>query len=160
MNPDPTMSTSDAPSRARSLAASDRGMILSTLWIALMFNYLYCDVMVFMDTRLLNEYLTGTVNGLTITPGFLLGGAVLMQIPITLIVLSRVLTVKPNRWANIVAGSVMTVVQLTTLFVARPTMYYLFFSIIEIAVTSFIVWYAWKWRVSQGHATPDAVVST
>lgn len=135
-------------------------MILSTLWIAVMFNYLYCDVMAFMDTRLLNEYLTGTVNGLTITPGFLLGGAVLMQIPISMIVLSRVLKVKPNRWANIVAGSVMTVVQLTTVLAVRPTMYYLFFSIIEIAVTSFIVWYAWKWRVSQGHATPDSLVST
>jgi len=160
MNSDPTTSTTDASSRARSLAASNRGMILSTLWIAVMFNYLYCDIMAFMDTRLLNEYLTGTVNGLTITPGFLLGGAVLMQVPIAMIVLSRVLTVKPNRWANIVAGSVMTVVQLTTLFVARPTMYYLFFSIIEIAVTSFIVWYAWKWRLAQSHATPDSLVST
>ena len=160
MNSGPTTPTTVASSRARSLATSDRAMILSTLWIAVMFNYLYCDVMAFMDARLLNEYLTGTVNGLPTTPGFLLGGAVLMQIPISMIVLSRVLKVKPNRWANIVAGSLMTVVQLTTLLVARPTMYYLFFSIIEIAITSFIVWYAWRWRVTQAHATPDSSVST
>ena len=125
-----------------------------------MFNYLYCDIMAFMDTRLLNEYLTGTVNGLAITPGFLLGGAVLMQIPISMIVLSRVLKVRPNRWANIVAGSLMTAVQLTTLLVARPTTYYVFFSTIEIAVTSFIVWYAWKWRVSEAEPTPGSGVST
>lgn len=125
-----------------------------------MFNYLYCDVMAFMDARLLKEYLTGNVNGLNLTQGFLLGGAALMQIPISMIVLSRMLKVKPNRWANIVAGSLMTIIQLTTLLVARPTMYYLFFSIIEIAVTSFIVWYAWKWRVLDAHPTPDSSVST
>lgn len=32
-----------------------------------------------------------------------------------------------------------------TLFVAVPTIYYVFFSAIEIVCTSMIVWYAWKW---------------
>jgi threonine/homoserine/homoserine lactone efflux protein len=39
----------------------------------------------------------------------------------------------------------MTVVQVASLFVAVPTMYYAFFSVIEIAATAFIVWSAWKW---------------
>jgi len=39
----------------------------------------------------------------------------------------------------------MTVVQFATLFVTVPTMYYAFFSAIEIATTATIVLYAWKW---------------
>ena len=39
----------------------------------------------------------------------------------------------------------MTVVQIASLFAGTPTHYYIFFSIIEIACTSFIVCYAWKW---------------
>ena len=39
----------------------------------------------------------------------------------------------------------MTVALIVTLFVAVPTLHYIFFSIIEIACTAFIVWYAWRW---------------
>jgi hypothetical protein len=35
----------------------------------------------------------------------------------------------------------MTVVQTSSLFVGRPTLYYVFFSAIEIARTAVIVWY-------------------
>ena len=150
----PNESPTELIQTARSVSAIDRGKLLSTLWIAVMFNFLYCDLMALMDSTLLKQYLAGNVNGIDISQGSLLGGAVLMQIPIAMIVLSRVLKHRVNRWANIAAGSVMTVIQFTTLFVARPTMYYAFFSGIEIACTSFIVWYAWKWRVSPGHPNP------
>jgi hypothetical protein len=62
-----------------------------------------------------------------------------------MVVLSQLLKNKANRWVNIIAGTIMTAVQLLTLFVAVPTMYYLFFSIIEIATTAAIVWSAWGW---------------
>jgi membrane protein implicated in regulation of membrane protease activity len=51
---------------------------------------------------------------------------------------------KLNRWANIVAGIIMTVVQSLILLPLSPTIYYVFFSIIEIATTALIVWYAGK----------------
>ena len=119
---------------------------LSTLWIFAMFNYLYCDVMSLMDPRFLKQYLTGSVGGVHVTPGFLLCAAVLMEIPTAMVLLSRALGYRANRMANIVAGILMTVVQFSTLFFgSTPTIYYVFFSIIEIACTAFIVWYAWKW---------------
>jgi threonine/homoserine/homoserine lactone efflux protein len=68
-----------------------------------------------------------------------------MEIPMAMVLLSRVLKYRANRWANIVAGILMTVVQFSTLFLgSSPTPFYLFFSVIEIACTSVIVWYAWK----------------
>ena len=124
----------------------ERKVILSTLWIFAMFNYLYCDIMTVMDPVQLNQLLTGS-NGITINEKFLLGAAILMEIPIAMIFLSRIMNYKSNRMANIIAGVIMSVVQSMSLFVGNgsPTVYYLFFSVIEISCTLFIVWYAWKW---------------
>jgi Family of unknown function (DUF6326) len=119
---------------------------LSTLWIFAALNYLYCDVISLMDPELLPLYLRGNVDGLELTPGFLLGAAILIEIPIAMVLLSRVLPYGANRWANIAAGTIMTAVQSATLFVGAPAPYYLFFSVIEIATTVLIVWFAWTWR--------------
>ncbi|MCZ7402154.1 MAG: DUF6326 family protein [Candidatus Methanoperedens sp.] len=119
---------------------------LSTLWIFVMFNYLYCDFMGLMDPELLKQYMTGNVGGIQITQEFFLGAAILMEIPIAMVLLSRIFKYRANRWANIIAGTIMTAVQFSTLFFgSSPTIYYVFFSIIEISCTSLIVWYAWKW---------------
>jgi hypothetical protein len=127
-------------------AAMDRKVLLSTIWIFAVFNYLYCDVVSLMDAGLLKQYLTGTVNGMVFNQGYLLGAGILMEIPIAMVLLSRVLKHRANRWANIIAGTIMTAVQILTLFVGTPAMYYVFFSIIEIASTVLIVWFAWNWR--------------
>jgi hypothetical protein len=124
------------------------GTKLSTLWIVVMFNYLYCDVIGLMDADLLRQYVTGSIDGLQITPAFLLGGAALMQIPIWMIFLSRFTRPVTSRRLNIAAGAVMTVVQAATLFAGTPAIYYAFFSAVEIACTCFIVWRAWRWRAT------------
>jgi hypothetical protein len=129
----------------RNNTGSDWKVRLSTLWLFATLNYLYCDVVTVMDPQKLKQFVAGTVGGMEITPGFLLGAGILVEIPIAMVLLSRVLKYKPNRWANIVAGIVMTVVQVLTLLPSAPTMYYAFFSVIEIASTALIVWYAWKW---------------
>ena len=119
---------------------------LSALWLFVTLNHLYCDVAGLMERELLTGYPTGHVGGMEIDQGFLLGAGMLVEIPIAMVLLSRVLRWRASRWANIVAGAVMTVVQLWTLFVGgSPAMYYLLFSVIEIATTAFIVRSAWKW---------------
>ena len=124
----------------------DRKVILSTLWIFVLFNYVYCDILGLMDSSLLKQYLTGTVDGLEITENFLFLGAILMEIPIAMILLSRILNYKVNRWANIFAGAIKTLAMVMTMFVGKPSSYYLFFGSIEIATTLFIIWYAWSWK--------------
>ena len=118
--------------------------LLSTLWIFVTLNYLYCDLVGLMDATLLSQYLAGAVDGLVISQGFLLAASIFIEIPMIMILLSKVLKGKGNRNANIIAGLIMTVVQIATLFLGPVSIYYLFFSIIEIATTAFIVWYAWK----------------
>ena len=140
----------------------DMNVKLSTLWITASLSYLYCDVMSLMDPQLLSQYLEGNVNGLAFTPGFLLGAAILISIPILMVLLSRVLPYRANRWANITAATVMTGVQTATLFIGWPAPYYLYLSIIEIACTVLIVGYAWKWRkpaVQPGVEAPPAATA-
>ncbi len=113
-------------------------VLLSTLWLFAMLTYTYGDVVTLMD-----PVKHGTIQ---LTEGFLLFGSILMMIPISMVLLSRILKYRANRWANIIAGTFMTAFLTVTLFVAVPTMYYAFFSVIEIACTALIVGYAWKWR--------------
>lgn len=119
---------------------------LSTLWIFAILNYLYCDVVGLMDPELLQQYMTGNIGRIHITQGFLLSAAILMEIPISMVFLSRILKYGANRWANIIAGGIMTTVQFSSLFFgSTPTSYYIFFSMIEIICTALIVLFAWKW---------------
>jgi hypothetical protein len=120
---------------------------LSAIWLFATLNYLYCDVVTVMDPEKLNQFISGTVGGMQITPGFLLGASILVEIPIAMVFLSRLLKGRPNRWANILAGILMTVVQTLTLLTSTPTIYYIFFSLVEIAATTSIVWYAWRWVI-------------
>ncbi len=118
---------------------------LSTIWIFVTLNYLYCDLIGLMDSSLLKQYLTGNVDGLAINENFLLYAGILMEIPIAMVLLSRVLRKNMNCWANIMAGSLKTIVMIITLFMGSVTKYYVFFASIEIATTLFIVGYAVKW---------------
>lgn len=127
---------------------------LSILWIFATLNYLYCDVVTLMDPDKLKGFLSGAVGGMEIGQGFLLGAGILVEIPIMMALLSRVLGQRSTRVSNLVAGLIMTVVQLSTVFVGSPTPYYLFFSGIEIATTSIIVWYAWRWRGDDAARNP------
>ena len=121
---------------------------LSLLWIFALLNYLYADVIALWavlgsppaDVPHLGQWA-------------LAGSAVLMEIPIAMIVASRLLPLRANRLANIIAGSIVTLVNGFLTFIpplvglGRPPALpeYLFFATIETVCTVAIVWQAWKW---------------
>jgi len=124
--------------------------LFSTLWIFLMFNYLYCDFLSNMESTVLKGLLDGQIAGMAVTPAFMLNAALLMEIPTAMVLLSRVLPFRVNRWANIVAGLIMTLVQVGSLFVGSgSTPHYIFYSVIEASTAAFIVWFAWNWRAAE-----------
>jgi Family of unknown function (DUF6326) len=133
------------------LEVQDRKAILSTLWIFLTANYIYCDVLAHMESTTLRELITGTIGSIQVTQGFLLTAAIMMEIPFAMMILARVLKYRASRWANMIAGAIMAVIQVGTMGMGTaPTLYYLFYSAIEIACNLFIVWYAWKWTNPEG----------
>jgi hypothetical protein len=138
-------------SNRKTAEMKDRKVILSTLWIFVMFNYIYADILTFFEPGMLEEIMTGSVGGIQFTQGFLLGAAILMETAIAMVLLSRVLKYRANRWANIIAGTIHTAAVSLSMFVGTPALHYIFFGTIEIACTLFIVWYAWTWPNPEGN---------
>jgi len=124
---------------------NNKKVFLSTLWIFLTANYIFCDVFTLFYPESLNQLIAGEMGGMEITQIFLLSFAVLMELTMVMIILSRILSYKLNRLSNIVVGLIMTFIQAATLFSDDNTLHYIFFSCVEIGTTVFIVYYAWKW---------------
>lgn len=113
---------------------------ISILWIVVMINMIFADILSFMLPGFLNDIITGNTP-LGITQEILLVFAVILEIPIVMIFLSRVLKNKTNRWANIIA-SVITII-----FViggGSLALHYIFFATIEVIILLLIITYAWK----------------
>lgn len=125
----------------------DPRRIVSALWLFAILNYLYCDVLGSADPEAVRALISdGGPEGVEMTPGFLLAAAILMTIPMGSVLASRIAPYRFARWSSVVAGIVLTLVQVATLFVGTTTMYYAYFSAIEIATTATIVVIAWRWR--------------
>ena len=119
---------------------------LSLLWLFVMLNYIYADILTLMDSSALNDILSGSLG---VTPILLFMGAILMEIPIAMVFLSLILSHKINKWANILAGIIKTLAVFGSMFVGTPALYYIFFGVIEIITTITIVIIAWKWSESK-----------
>lgn len=115
--------------------------LLSTLWVVVMINMLKADI--------LSLYIPGSAEELARTAGdtpiplLMLGGAIMMEISILMILLSRVLRYGVNRWANIIT-SIITIAFVVIGGVSYP--HYLFIAAVEVVCLLLIVWFAWKWR--------------
>lgn len=119
----------------------------STLWAFTALNYLYADLISLMDKNILNQYQNGVVDGVSITPKFLTLAAAFMQIPLSNVFLPQVIkNERTLRWVQIASGAIMTLVQSATLFVGKPTPYYVLFSAVEIGTTAYITFDAIKWK--------------
>jgi len=130
----------------------DRKVVLSTLWIFVLFNYVYADVYTLTFNPVLQpeswkQFLSGNAGGVQLTAGFVLITAVLMETAIAMALLSRILNYSANRWANVSLGAFHTLFVAWSLLGQTPPIYYLFFAAVEIACTLFIAWYAWQWRI-------------
>jgi len=123
---------------------------LSTFWVFVMFNMLAADILIFEYPGFLKGIMTGYAEKLRITPGLLLIAAIMMEIPIAMIFLSRVLKYSVNRWANIIAG----VITIAIVIGGGSTVpHAIFLETMEVVGMLLIIWYAWKWRNPEG--SPD-----
>lgn len=122
----------------------NKNALLSTLWIFLTLNFIFCDVFSLHYHKDLQNLLAGKVGDTEITQAFLLVFAMVMEIPILMIILSRTLKPAVNKVFNIVAASLLIVIQTTTLLWGENTLHYQFFSVIEITTCIVIVAIAWQ----------------
>ena len=81
----------------------ERKVMLSLLWIFVMFNFTYGDILTLYFNPVLQKqawklFQSGFVGSVHITQGFVFLGAILLETAIVMILLSRVLPYRVNRW--------------------------------------------------------------
>ena len=90
-----------------------------------------------------------------------------MEIPIAMILASRLLPFRANRLANIIAGGVITLTNGFLTFVLpltngdfRDPVFpaYVFFGTIETVCTSVIIWQAWTWSGVEAAVSSERMV--
>lgn len=127
----------------------DTKVLLSTLWIVVMFNMLTADI--------LSLYIPGAADELAKTAGetpialLMLGGAIMMEIAIVMILFSRVLTYRVNRWLNIITG-ITTIAFVVGGGSSYP--HYMFIAAVEVVCLLMIIWFAWRWPNPEKSTTP------
>ena len=130
-------------------------MKLSALWVALMLIYIYADILSNFKPGAIEKMMGGFMGPFPVTQGSLLSASILMIIPAVMVFLSLALKSKANRWVNIILGVLYTFVNIGNSIGEASWIFYMFFVVVEIALTLLIVWNAWKWSVSPADA-PDA----
>ena len=118
---------------------------LSALWVALMFFYIYADILLFYRQGHVAGLLAGKAGSIEITSAFVLVSAVVMAIPSLMVFLSLALKAGVNRWANLGVGVVYAAVLGATLFAGKITADSLLYAVVEAVLIALIVWHAWEW---------------
>ena len=126
------------------LEKTDMKVRLSTLWIVVMMNMIYADIYSII-IELVNR---DTLN----IPGdvkmIMAVAAIVTNIPILMIFLSRVLKYKANRRANIISGI------LTIIYVVGGgdlNTHYIIVATLEVSLLLIIIVNSWKWTNSENN---------
>ena len=125
----------------------DTKVLLSTLWIVVMINMLKADILSLYIPGVTEEVVKTTASTGASIPQLMLGGAIMMELSIAMIILSLLLSYQVNRWLNIVV-SIITIV----FVVGGGAMYphYIFIATVEVLCLLLIGWKAWRWRNVEG----------
>ncbi|MDJ0734289.1 MAG: DUF6326 family protein [Nostocaceae cyanobacterium] len=130
----------------KEMTDTKRKALLSTMWIFVLLNMVYADILGMLRPGYLEflDRMSQQLTGITV-----LLFAILMEIAISMVLLSRVLDYKANRWVHFIA------IPLTILWVIVPSLMpslgdatplsYFFFASVEVVTMLAIFWYVWKW---------------
>jgi uncharacterized integral membrane protein len=129
--------------KMNSIKKIDTKALLSTLWIVVMINMLKADILSLFIPGSTDEVARTSASVGASIPQLMLGAAIMGQLAIAMIILSRVLKYGINRWANLVV-SIVTIAYIWGGMAAYP--HYIFTASVETLCLLLIVWFAWTWR--------------
>ncbi len=125
-------------------------VVLSALWIAMLFVFAYVDIFGFYRADILDAALDGKVatTPLAVNQVFLTAALIYILLPSVMVVLSLVLRPRVNRMTNVV---VSVLYSLTIVYSCRGEtwVYYLLGSAVEVVLLLAIARTAWKWPPPQ-----------
>ncbi len=128
---------------------------LSALWTAMLFVFVYVDLFSFFRPDVRADIEAGEIGGFAIGEGFLVATTVYILIPTLMVFGALVFPPRLNRMVNIALAVVYA------LTIAAGAIgewnYYILGSVVEMALLTAIVRYAWTWpRLVAGVSTSEA----
>lgn len=129
-------------------------IVLSGLWICMLFVFAYVDIFGFMRADVINGILDGKVSstGLGIDQTFLTLTVLFILIPTLMVAFSLLARAKVNRVVNIVV-SVLYVASIVAMTIGEIWVYYILGSVVEVAILLTITGIAWRWRARTEQST-------
>ena len=116
---------------------------LAALWASVMFCYIYADFFGLFSPGQLAAMNQGMIPPLgRSSDGVMIFVSAMMAIPSVMIFLSVVLPARPSRLLNIVVGTLYTGIIGITMWSGA---HFIFYGVIEIALTLTAVFLAWTW---------------
>jgi len=116
----------------------DSRVKLSLLWIFVIVNMAYADILSLMDPT---STIRGIMTGNPLPAGGLLAGAIVMETSFAMVILPWALNYKVNRWVNSIIGILMA----WQIIIGGHGLYYVFFATVEVACILLTIWFSWKW---------------
>jgi hypothetical protein len=131
----------------------DVKVVLSGLWISMMFVFAYVDIFTFWRADAINGALAGEVpgTGFTINQTFLVLTTMYVLIPSLMVIVSLMAPARINRPANIVV-SLIYAVSVVASAIGESWSYYIVGSVVEVTLLLAIARVAWTWP---RRSTPD-----
>jgi hypothetical protein len=120
---------------------------LSILWVFIILNFFARDIHELGRPGMLEQMMSGTIDGVVITEMLMLFGGIMIEIPIMMTVLALLLPHRLNRWANIGVG-LLSMVMIVAMNL-KPDLDNVFFMSIQLIALIAVVGIAWQWRAPQ-----------
>ena len=127
----------------KSTVGIDPRLKLSLLWIFVIVNMAYADILSLMDPT---SVIRGIMAGSPLPAGGLLAGAIVMETSFAMVILPWVLNYRGNRWVSGIIGIFMA----WQIMIGGHGLYYAFFATVEVACIVLTIWFSWKWRNLEG----------
>lgn len=124
----------------KKISETDIRTRFSILWIVVMLNMIFADILTLFIPEFLQNFISGTTP-FPITQQVMLVMAIIIEIPIIMILLSQILKPKTNYWTNIIA-SIITIIFVVGGGSLIP--HYIFFATVEVICLTMIIRYASK----------------
>jgi hypothetical protein len=122
----------------------DTPTLLSTLWLFEMLNFFARDIHELGRPGMLEQIMSGVVDGVVVTEPLMLVGGIMFEIPILMVVLSRALRRGINRGLNLVAAPLT--IAMIVMENLNPDLDNIFFMALQIAALMVIIRVARRWR--------------
>jgi len=120
-------------------------ILLSVLWVFIILNFFARDIHELGRPGMLEQMMSGTIDGVVITEMLMLIGGIMIEIPILMTVLALLLPRGINRWANIGVG-LLTMAMIVAMNI-KPDLDNVFFMDIQLIALIAVIGIAWQWRV-------------